>query len=398
MSKGKLYNNELESFIDSIELGITEGESDFRNFIATCNSYQKIAKRIKKILPNDLSEKSLIKEIPDPEYSDLKEKKIMAVDGGQYNEPYKSAVISFSNAHLYKNENYFERHMNRFNIITLDYNSLTTSVLRATLEYEIALRVLQEEVKKNEIPDLVLFDGTLTFPDDALEQYIDRKPDFQDKMIEYKRIFDEYLEFSINNNIPTVAVIKDSISNKFLNSFKACMKNDYNNNFELGGYFQDPLNQHNKDKINHLMQNQNFLRFSELTFINSIFEDKINLRTKYVPIEKNYGIKNNVCSEQIKEKLLGFYARFGDETCYTFFIEIPSHFKEKLEEITRILSSFSTYSIVKGYPQPLFIAHKKAKMNPGKIFSRINYMRYRLSDLNPEAAKILLKRKFHVKI
>lgn len=398
MSKTKLYNNELESFIDSIEQGITEGESDFRIFIETCNSYHKIARKIKKILPNDFSEKSLIKEIPDPEYSDLKEKKIMAIDGGQYNEPYKSSVISFSSAHLYKNEKYFERHMNRFNITTLDYNSLTTSVLRATLEYEIALRVLQEEVKKNEIPDLVLFDGTLTFPDDALELYIDRKPDFQDKMIEYKRIFNKYLEFSINNNIPSAAVIKDSISNKFLNSFKGCIENDYNNNFELGGYFQDPVNQRNKDVINQLMQNQNFLRFSELTFIESIFEDRINLRTKYVPIEKNYGIKNNVCSEQIKEKLLGFYARFGDETCYTFFIEIPSQFKEKLEEITRILSSFSTYSIIKGYPQPLFIAHKKAKMNPRKIFSRINYMRYRLSDLNPEAAKILLKKKFHANI
>ncbi len=381
--------------MDSINDGIVGKESEFKKFLEINKSYKKIAEKLKENLLNDFSDKSLLTKIADPILKDLKEKVIMAIDGGQYQEEYKSAVISFSSAFLYKNEKFFERYMNGFNITTLDYNTLTISVLRQSLEYEIALNILKQETEKKEKIDLVFFDGTFTFPDEALERYIETKPEFKELLTNFKNIFNDYFEFSIAHNIPSVAVIKDSVSNKYLTSFKACIENEYFNNFELTEYFQNKDNLESKNKIVTLLKDKNFLRFSELTFIDSLFENYSNIRTKYIPIEKKYGIANDVFSEKLKENLIGFYARFGNETNPIFFIEMPAQFKDHIDIITRIISSFSKFSIIEGYPQPLYIAHKKAKMNPGKLSTRINYLKYKLSDIDPEGAKILLRRKFH---
>jgi len=398
MTDRKIFELEFQSFMDSVNEGIQDKEGDFKKFLNINKSYREIAAKIKGILPSGFSKDSILTKVSDPVLKDLKKKSIMAIDGGQYQEEYKTAVISFSSAYLYKNERFFERYMNRFNVTTLDYNTLTISVIRQSMEYEIALKVLQQELEKDEKPDLVLFDGTFTFPDEALERYIQTKPEFKRYLVEFKKNVNAYFNLSIGNNIPSVAIIKDSKSNKFLTSFKTCLDTDYTNNFELADYFQDMSNLKSKNTIKSLLKDKNFLRFSELTFIDSLFDKYTNIRTKYVPIEKKYGIANDVFSEKLKENIIGFYARYGDENTPIFFIEMPAQFKNDIDKLTRILSSFSTYSIIEGYPQPLYIAHKKAKMNHGKIFSRINYLKYKLSDIDPEGAKILLRRKFHRRI
>jgi len=260
------------------------------------------------------------------------------------------------------------------------------------LEFEIALRVLKDEFEQSGIkPDLVLFDGTFTFPDDAVQKYIENKPEFQEILEEYKEIYSNYFKFSLMNNIPSIGVIKDSISNKFLKSFKNCVKKDYSNNFEFNNYFQ--INSDLKNEIIKLTSDTNFEKFSELTFIEQLFEDKINIRTKFIPIEEKFGIRYKLLFEGLNKNMIGFYARFGDSSCPIMFIEIPAQFITILNEITRILASFSTYSIIEGYPQPLYVAHKRAKMNYGKIFQRMNFLKYRLTDIDEKGAKNLFKKK-----
>ncbi len=383
----KIYDLEFESFLNAVDDGTKD---DFKKFIQINRNYVKVAQKIKTLLKS--ANKSAVINIKSPELNDLNNKTIIAIDGGEFHEEYKRAIISFSGAFLYKNQKYEEKYMSRFNITTPDYFNLTISILRQSLEFEIALRVLREEYEQSGIkPDLVLFDGTFTFPDEALMKYIDDYDDLKNILNDYQKIYSEYFEFIIKNKIPSVGIIKDSISNKFLNSLTSCIKKDRVKNFELAPFFKS--NPQIKNQFLTLVQDNDFTRFSELTFIEHLFQKKSNVRTIYLPVEEKFGIRNKLLYDGLNGNLIGFYARYGDDFCPILFHEIPACFINQLDEITRIISSFSTYSIIEGYPQPLYVAHKRAKMNYGKIFQRMNFLRFRLSDIDKTGATQLFKRK-----
>ena len=58
---------------------------------------------------------------------------------------------------------------------------------------------------------------------------------------------------------------------------------------------------------------------------------------------------------------MGFYIKTGNSE-RPFFVEVPLQFKERIDEITQLLSSFSYFSLRKGYPFPLYSAHKKVEL------------------------------------
>ncbi len=382
----KIYELEFESFIDAVDTGT---RSDFKRFIQINREYTKTAEKLKEVIP--FKEGTLIKYNGKPDLNDLQGKTIMAIDGGQFFEDYKRAIISFSGAFLYKNHQYEEKYLSKFNITTPDYFNIAISILRQSLEFEIALRVLEEELRDGIKPDMVLFDGTFTFPDEAVNNYIEDFEEIKQLLKEYKRIYSRYFEFTLRNNIPSLGVIKDSISNKFLSSFQSCIEKDYINNFEFGNYISKNL--HLKQELIGLLKDKDFTRFSELTFIEQLFENEVNIRTRYVPIEKGFGIRNALLYQGLNKRLIGFYTRFGDYSCPIMFIEIPSKFINRLNQLIQILASFSTFSVIEGYPQPLYVAHKRAKMNYGKIFQRMNFLKYRLTDMDKDGAEHLFKRK-----
>lgn len=385
MSK-KTYELEFESFINAVESGT---RNDFKRFIEINRSYTDIANKLKNMIPPEAG--TLIHYNANPEIKDLNEKTVMAIDGGQFYEDYKRAIISFSGAFLYKNHQYEEKYLSKFNITTPDYFNIAISILRQSLEYEIALNVLEEEVERGEKPDMVLFDGTFTFPDDAISKYIEEFNEIKNILNNFTRIYSRYFKFTLKNEIPSLAVIKDSISNKFLSSFQSCIAKDYTNNFEFDDYFVKNLGL--RQDLIELLKDKDFTKFSELTFIEQLFGNEKNIRTKFMPIEKGFGIRNDLLFQGLNQKLIGFYVRFGDFSCPIMFIEIPSKFAYRLNELVQILASFSIFSIIEGYPQPLYVAHKRAKMNYGKVFQRMNFLKYRLADMDKDGAEHLFKRK-----
>lgn len=298
----------------------------------------------------DILRNELLMKVGKPKFEDLK-KHVIAVDGSSYQEQYESIAITIATAYVYMSNRQVESYLPSINIVPPYYASLVNSIRMRTLEYKIAksmVESLTEEI------DLIFLDGAITFPDEAIGEYIDNVSWVKEAYIDYKNTVNTFFNEVIKKNIPVVGIIKDSMSNKYFTSLYEELKNSTHST-EIDSSFIS----NQKELIKEWGPNGKYNFISEKSIIRRVFGDREFCRTKYV--EVTCGLRNEVPAEILKNNVLGFYFKISN-TERPFFIEIPSHFEERIDEIMQLISSLSYYSLRRGYPLPLYAAHKKVEL------------------------------------
>lgn len=298
-------------------------------------------------------QKDLLVSVGKPNVDDLK-KNILAVDGSNYQEQFESISITIATAYVYINSQQLERYLPSIKVVPPYYSSLVNSLLMKTLEYKVAYDSLKEIKTDVEDIDLVLLDGAITFPDEAISEYVDNVPWIKDAFNEHKEVVNNFFNFVIDEDIPVAAVVKDSMANKYFLSLHQALIN-FKNNSEIDYNFL----KENEEFINNWTKDGRYNVISENSMLKMIFGEKSYRRTKFCEI--TCSLRNEIPTYILRGNVMGFYIKTVNSE-RPFFVEIPLHFKDRIDDITQLLSSFSYFSLRKGYPFPLYAAHKKVEL------------------------------------
>lgn len=309
----------------------------------------------------------IILKIGTPNKDDLK-KDIIAVDGSSYQEQFDSITVTIATAYIYSQKKIEERHLPMIKILAPYYASLITSVNMKNLEYKIVLDFLKED-KTN--PDLILLDGSICFPDEALANYIDNVPLMKEAYDEYKKITNEFYKLILKEGIPTLALSKDPTANKYLIAISKSLS-DPSEHDEI-----NPNSLKSLDFVEKLNNNDIYNLVSENTFIKKLMANRLFVRTKYLEITRS--LRNDLPVKVLRGNVCGFYFKTVDEQ-RPFFVEMPAYFKNNVDELTQLLSSLSYYSLRRGYPFPLYVAHKKVSLKKKYCKNIVTLVRNIASD------------------
>ena len=343
-------------------------------------------------------QKIILRGLNRPEINSLN-KTIVAVDGSNYVEEYNSIVISLALAYIYTSDGYTERFLPEISIVPPYYSTLVNSIIMKTLEYQIVIDLLEDpEFDK---PDLILFDGPLSFPDEAINQSISEGKEIVTKFYnQYNSTANELFNIIKERNIPTIGLVKDSMSNKYLSSFINHLKINFENieNKKLKNHLmskKDSL----QECLNKWDKKGKFSMISESVMMKYLFQpDKIFNRTVAIPLAKDFGLRAEVPIDNIKYgNLLGFYINILP-TYKAFFIEMPAYFKDMMEKILDIFSAICFFSLKPGYPMPLFAAHKKVELNKRRSRNKLRIIKHFVRLRDPKLYDIVFESKFHPEI
>ncbi|MEM5815574.1 MAG: DNA double-strand break repair nuclease NurA [Candidatus Aenigmatarchaeota archaeon] len=291
----------------------------------------------------------IILKIGTPKKDDLK-KDIIAVDGSSYQEQFDSITVTIATAYIYSQKKIEERHLPTIKILAPYYASLITSVNMKNLEYKIVLDLLKE----NKIsPDLILLDGSICFPDEALANYIDNVPLMKEAYNEYKETTNDFYKLILKEGIPTLALSKDPTANKYLIAIYKSLS-DPSEHDEI-----NPNSLKNLGFVKKLNNKNIYNLVSENAFIKKLMANRLFVRTKYLEITRS--LRNDLPVKILRNNVCGFYFKTIDEQ-RPFFVEMPAYFKDNIDELTQLLSSLSYYSLRRGYPFPLYVAHKRVSL------------------------------------
>ena len=240
------------------------------------NQMQDIFQQMKK--DSEKLQEYLLTDIGKPNMDDLK-RNVIAVDGSNYQEQYESIAITIGTAYVYINNMQMERYLPNINVVPPYYSSLVNSLRMKNLEYKVAKDVLEELGDDVHDIDLVLLDGAITFPDEAMANYVDNVPWIKDAYNEHQKVVNEFFDFVIEKDIPTVAIVKDSMANKYFLSLYQALKSS-KANFELDQCFFDE----NNDFIKNWGTDGIYNVISEKSMLKMIFKEREFCRTKYAEI------------------------------------------------------------------------------------------------------------------
>ncbi len=369
-----VFETEIEGFITAIQ----------KERFVEIENFRKIFKEMESDIK--INKKNLTVDIDKPNKECL-ESNIVAVDGSSYQEQYDSISINIATAYIYSKDEKKEKYLPNIKIVPPYYASLINSVDMKTLEYKIVLDLLEEGIIEK--PELILLDGSICFPDEALSNYIENVPLMKDSYEEHKDIVNEFYKFTLTEKIPTVALSKDSTANKYFVSLYKSVENPSPND-EI-----DPSSLIGSNFLKNVGKNGMYNFISENSFIKKLLYDDSFKRTKYLEITRS--LRNEIPAEMLRGEICGFYLKTIKEQ-KPFFVEIPSKFINRIDEITRILSALSYYSLRPGYPFPLYAAHKKVELKKKYCRNIANILRNIASKEFKDDYSLIFEEKFHDKL
>ena len=368
-----VFENEIEGFITAIQ----------KERFSEINYLRKIFKSIE----NDVKtyKEELTAEVSKPQ-KDYLEKNIIAVDGSSYQEQYDSISINIAAAYIYSKNDEKEKYLPNIKIVPPYYASLINSVDMKNLEYQIVLNLLKNE--EVEPPELILLDGSICFPDEAFANYIENVPLMEKSYKEHKAVVNEFYKLILNKDIPTVALSKDPTANKYFVSFYKSMENPSINDEIDNVYFK------NSSFLENLRKDGVYSLISENSFMKKLLDEPFK-RTKYLEVTR--GLRNKIPAEMLNGEVCGFYLKTVKDQ-RPFFVEIPSKFKDRIDEITTILSSTSYFSLRPGYPFPLYAAHKRVELKKKYCRNMATILRNIASKEFKGDYNLIFEDKFHDKL
>ena len=386
-NKSKTYSTAVEGEISRINAFNYNDLKDIRKKYTRCFNDSKILKNF------------ILKKVPEAEIKNV-DKTIIAVDGSNYVEEYNSVVISLALAYVYTTKGYIERYLPEISIVPPYYSTLINSIIMKTLEYQIVIDLLNEKKFKDNNPDLILFDGPFSFPDEAISESVAEGKEIINKFYKkFSNTANKLFDMIKERHIPTIGLVKDTLSNKYLIS----LVNHSKINYELLNDQEIEKLIKNKEKTDKYIKkwgtNGEFSMISESVMIKYLFQpDNIFSRTIALPLSKGFGLRAEVPIINLKKgNLLGFYINIL-ANYKVFFCEIPKYFQNQLEDILKIFSAICYYSLKPGYPMPLFAAHKKVELNKRNTKKKLSLIKYLVRIKDPKLYNIVFESKFHTEI
>jgi len=374
----KSKNTEIESYVLELENLQFKDLNEVREFL-------------EEIKNDSLTiSQYILKKIPLEDMNKL-EKDIIAVDGSSFQEEFESLAISIGLAYIFSNQNIKPKYLPKIKFNPPYYATLINSIIMKTLEFQVVSDLFDEYSSLK--PNLIFLDGALSFPDEALNQAIDNVPKVKEAFENYIEVGNKLFKLLKDRKIPIVAIVKQSQSNKYMLSLAKLLKEGSNfiENFNI-------LNNNNDEFINAVKkwsENNKFCNFSEKSLMKQIFLNNQYNRTIFVPISHKYCLKAEIPIKLLKNnQLIGCYYNIINENI--FFLEMPRWQLDIAEEIFSIISTFSKYSTIPGYPMPLIVAHKKVEFNRKKALSIFNLLKYiTRKKIGESNFRIFFKKKFH---
>lgn len=301
-----------------------------------------------------LAEDVLI-DTPPPSKAILKNKIVIGVDAGSAQRKYDAISLLLAASCTYStklpNTKISQKYGSKIVYCPPYKSDIAISLYMKGLEYLVAHASSEEFLRNGEKPDLILFDGPLTFPEEM--EMIFEVSWIKKAYNWFLQKSNSFFDFVKREKIPVVSVTKDPMANKYLKSIYLQFITDKEP--QCKSELRDISNSYN------LFEERwdRYEKMSELGVIKRVMWDKKLIRTK--AIEITTALKEEIPINFLREGICGFYMKIEKDR-RPYFVEIPSFFMEKMNEIVLYLTTFSYFSPFRGYPSPLYFAHKTATL------------------------------------
>jgi len=348
------------SLISGISSRLSEVE---KSGVSAVSTWVDKIKNLAGLLQNEI-----VLDLPQPNIESHRRSRVFACDGTIYTQKYSSIYLTLASACSYDpNETSIKPIFLPEILFCHPYRGdLVCSLRMKTLEYRVAFETLKSLVEQEKKPDLVLLDGTLTFPDDFRTSDSPDwvKEEFENKFLKHAQQFFQLLE---EENIVVAGISKDPTANKYLLGIRKILTGEWRGRYRTMTKLNCPIEVVPSPTMLSLFADKkswmkNFSVTNELGLMRRILWNEGLKRTRIT--EVSCATRFPVAVSMIRGKVSGFYFKvFRDVR--PFYVEAVfwNSDKEKVDSIFESLCNLSYYSPVPGYPAPLFFAHHVGKLS-----------------------------------
>jgi len=320
-----------------------------------------------KNLANLLHEE-IVLDLPQPNIESHRRSRVFACDGTIYTQKYSSIYLTLASACSYDpNEKSIKPIFLPDILFCHPYRGdLVCSLRMKTLEYRVAFETLKSLIEQGKKPDLVLLDGTLTFPDDFRTSDSPDwvKEEFEKKFLKHAQQFYQLLK---EERIVVAGISKDPTANKYLLGIRKILTGEWRSRYRTMTELDSPIEVISSPAMFSLFGDRgswrrNFSTTNELGLMRRMFWNEGFKRTKIT--EVSCATRFPVAITIIRGRVSGFYFKIFHDV-RPFYVEAVfwEKNKEKVDSFFQTLCNLSYYSSVPGYPAPLFFAHHVGKLS-----------------------------------
>jgi len=383
------FKYDKESLISGISSKLSEIDKIGASAIS---SYLTKIKKLADILYNEL-----VTDLPRNDLESHRKIHVFACDGTIYTQKYSSIYLALASACSYDpNEKTVKPIFLPDILFSHPYRGdLVCSLRMKTLEYRAAYETLRSMLEEGKKPDLVLLDGTLTFPDDFRTSDSPDwvKEEFENRFLKQAKQFFDLLK---REKIIVAAVSKDPTANKYLLGIRKYITDEWRKRYPSMPNLKCPIEIKPNYSIRSLFADkkswrQNFSVLNELALIRRMLWNQGFKRTKVV--EVSCATRFPVAVDIIRGRVAGFYFKVFPNV-RPFYTEAIFWNTNNYEYFFQIISNLSYYSPLPGYPAPLFFAHHVGKLKREYADNILKLVHGLLTKKLKYEYKLLLEDKF----
>lgn len=349
----------------------------------------------------DMLYKEIVVDLPKQNLEIHRQCRVFACDGTIYTHKYSSIYLALASACSYDPKRKGIKPVFLPDILfSHPYRGdLVCSLRMKTLEYRVAFETVKLMIEKDMKPELVLLDGTLTFPDDFRTSDSPDwvKEEFENKFLKYAKQFFKLLQ---KEKIIVAGISKDPTANKYLLGIKKILTGEWRDRYTSIEKLDCPIEITKNQMLLSLFGNKeswksNFSTINELGLIKRMLWGTSFKRTKIT--EVSCATRFPVAIDIIQGRVAGFYFKIFPEA-RPFYAEVIFWERDNIESFFQNLTNLCYYSPIPGYPAPLFFAHHIGKLNRKYAEGILNIVHGLLTQKLRQDYKILLEDRFRERL
>jgi len=377
----------------SLITGISSKLSEVEKFgVGTVSTWVEKIKSLSNLLHSEI-----VVDLPQPDLESHRGSRVFACDGTIYTQKYSSIYLALASACSYDPKEKSIKPVFLPDILFCHpyRGDLVCSLRMKTLEYQVAFETLKSLIEKGEEPNLVLLDGTLTFPDDfrTADSPDWVKEEFENKFLRHALQFFKLLQ---NQKIMVAGISKDPTANKYLMGIRKFLTGEWRARYRSMTELDCPIEVPSNPNTLSLFAERrswmrNFSMTNELGLMRRMLWNENFKRTKIV--EVSCATRFPVAIDIIRGRVAGFYFKIFHDV-RPFYVEAIFWAKDNINSFFQNLTNLSYYSPVPGYPAPLFFAHHVGKLSRKYADNVLNLVHGLLTRKLHQDYKVLLEDRF----
>lgn len=324
----------------------------------------------------------------------------IAVDGGMGNVSLQGIGFVIATAHTYSTASITIEDKLRENtdvqLISLSSgaeDSIVGTLYMKALEYKVAVQSLTDIcIMDEDLSKLVLFDGSLSFPDRNIGLY-GQDQELASAFKEFERCYDSFIKKCIelrkkNQNIFVCSIAKDPRNPKYLRALK---KKFEKTDKEKAKLINKHLNSHKRQerKLISILSKAYSVKNKQKKDIYPIYTE-IN--------EVNQSLKLDLPSDYFKtHELHSIYYQTHYNTT-PFYLEFPDFSYDLFQEGLAIVNFLSEISPIEGYPYPLVYVDILARVSKKTASQIFHHLKKEFITQHPKYAYYVIKDEFRAEL